>query len=1093
MGLVCIINWLVICTYRKHSIGSVCAHVVSVFIVHYICLCTGYKNYTIGLFAPIDCDSPYSSALPQIASEIAIENINSDSNLLSNFQLNYLLSNTNCSGTDELAEFVRLMLDESFDAIVGPIDYSVCEPAARLASYWSVPMVSWTCTNDELSNKDVYRTFSRTVSPNVRTSNALAAILLHFRWKYSVVIATHDTFWQQTAKDIIFTLREMSLEVREFFTIEEDASREEITTALRHVPFDVKGIILCMSSRSRGGRDQENLMIAAHDLGMTNGGHAFFAIDALSTVWLDGGQWFDESDNPVILREAYEAVFVLTVQPSWPASYNATLQQYADKIRKNPLKEVFETSKVSNQFVQVYDAIYVLAYAINRTVTHSDQFTGPNIAAHFKNMDFEGLSGRVQLNNNGDRTMCYVLLDYNTKADSFDEVLKVNFSSSSEKDYDLTTVVGADIHWPNDIILVADAACLFGDEECESSGIDIIYIIGISISALFLVGVAISVFLIARRWMMKRDMAKGPNKILLTFGDLQFEAPNKIISGSRKLLDPDKDPSIKMNGGKGVNSSNQTTPEPRLSRGSAVFSDLSNLARYNGEFVRVKKLNDFNFDVKSSTLRVLKQIRDLRHENINPFLGCYTEPQNVALVTEYCNKGSLKDVISSENIKLDWMFKSSLLLDLVTGMRYLQNSPLKHHGRLRSRNCVIDSRWVLKITDYGIPALMATQNNYREQDRTDEELLWSSPESLRDPVLMTKGSPKGDVYSFAIIVSELLTRGRPFGMLHFTTKEIIAKVKKPPPLCRPSVSQNEAPREVIEIMKQCWAELPDMRPDFEMIYQLFKKLNQGRKTNIVDSMFKMLEKYSNHLEDLIRDRTQELAEEKKKTDTLLYRMLPASVAESLKLGIKIEAESFSEVTIFFSDIVGFTSISAMSTPFQVVDFLNDLYTMFDDILDGYNCYKVETIGDAYMVVSGLPIRNGNKHAGEIATLALDLLHASGFKFKIRHMPDKPLKLRIGLHTGPCVAGVVGLTMPRYCLFGDTVNTASRMESTGQAFRIHVNDSVVKKLGELGGYHTEFRGEVILKGKGVAITHWLVGKDGYDKKIPDYRLYQGDDL
>ncbi|VDI33227.1 Hypothetical predicted protein, partial [Mytilus galloprovincialis] len=203
-------------------------------------------------------------------------------------------------------------------------------------------------------------------------------------------------------------------------------------------------------------------------------------------------------------------------------------------------------------------------------------------------------------------------------------------------------------------------------------------------------------------------------------------------------------------------------------------------------------------------------------------------------------------------------------------------------------------------------------------------------------------------------------------------------------------------------------------------------------------MFRMLEKYSNDLEDIVKERTLELEEEKKKTDLLLFRMLPPTVAESLKTGRSVEAEMFTECTIYFSDIVGFTTISAMSNPLQVVTLLNDLYTMFDSTIDNYDVYKVETIGDAYMVASGLPIPNGNRHAGEIGTMALDLLSQCG-KFTIRHMPEVPLRLRIGLHSESYfIAGVVGLTMPRYCLFGDTVNTASRMESTGAADYIEIS-------------------------------------------------------
>ncbi|KHJ80452.1 adenylate/guanylate cyclase catalytic domain protein [Oesophagostomum dentatum] len=195
---------------------------------------------------------------------------------------------------------------------------------------------------------------------------------------------------------------------------------------------------------------------------------------------------------------------------------------------------------------------------------------------------------------------------------------------------------------------------------------------------------------------------------------------------------------------------------------------------------------------------------------------------------------------------------------------------------------------------------------------------------------------------------------------------------------------------------------------------------------------------------------KELTEEKKKSDVLLYRMLPKQVAERLKTGQPVEPE-----------------------PLNVVNLLNDLYTVFDAIIDEHDVYKVETIGDGYLCVSGLPHRNGNDHAKEVAEMSFELLRAIK-TFRIPHLPTEKINIRVGLHTGAVVTGVVGMTMPRYCLFGDAVNTASRMESNGKPGRVHISTEAMKFLTEvIGGYRTEPRGEVIVKGKGALETHWLL--------------------
>uniref|UniRef100_A0A8D2IZF6 guanylate cyclase n=1 Tax=Varanus komodoensis TaxID=61221 RepID=A0A8D2IZF6_VARKO len=144
-------------------------------------------------------------------------------------------------------------------------------------------------------------------------------------------------------------------------------------------------------------------------------------------------------------------------------------------------------------------------------------------------------------------------------------------------------------------------------------------------------------------------------------------------------------------------------------------------------------------------------------------------------------------------------------------------------------------------------------------------------------------------------------------------------------------------------MKQCWSEVPDRRPTFDEILERFKTINRGKRTNIIDSMLKMLEQYSSNLEELIRERTEELETEKQKTEKLLTQMLPRSVAEALKSGATVEPEYFEEVSIYFSDIIGFTTISALSEPIEIVDLLNDLYTLFDAIIGHHDVYKVRKI------------------------------------------------------------------------------------------------------------------------------------------------------
>ncbi|XP_021251784.1 guanylate cyclase soluble subunit beta-2-like isoform X2 [Numida meleagris] len=229
---------------------------------------------------------------------------------------------------------------------------------------------------------------------------------------------------------------------------------------------------------------------------------------------------------------------------------------------------------------------------------------------------------------------------------------------------------------------------------------------------------------------------------------------------------------------------------------------------------------------------------------------------------------------------------------------------------------------------------------------------------------------------------------------------------------------------------------------------------------------------SNQLErkkEELRVLSKHLEEEKKKTEALLYAMLPQHVANQLKEGKRVEAGEFKECTILFSDVVTFTNICAQCEPIQIVLMLNSMYLQFDRLTTVHDVYKVETIGDAYMVVGGVPVPVST-HAERVANFALGIIIAA--KGVQNPVSGNPIQIRVGIHTGPVLAGVVGEKMPRYCLFGDTVNIASRMESHGVPSKIHLSSSVYQCLKYKNFEMTE-RGEIEVKGKGKMHTYFLV--------------------
>jgi class 3 adenylate cyclase len=219
----------------------------------------------------------------------------------------------------------------------------------------------------------------------------------------------------------------------------------------------------------------------------------------------------------------------------------------------------------------------------------------------------------------------------------------------------------------------------------------------------------------------------------------------------------------------------------------------------------------------------------------------------------------------------------------------------------------------------------------------------------------------------------------------------------------------------------------------------------------------------------LRGAAEIIQQEQERAEKLLLNILPQPIAQQLKQRPQCIAESFPEVTVLFADIVGFTQLAGKIPPTTLVNLLNTIFSAFDRLTEHYGLEKIKTIGDAYMVVGGLPMARAD-HAEAIASMALDM-QAEIARFNTQHNED--FKMRIGINTGPVVAGVIGIKKFIYDLWGDTVNIASRMESQGVAGCIQVSEATYLQL-----QHTFVFGKrrtVSIKGKGNMTTYLLLGK------------------
>uniref|UniRef100_A0A8C2AVZ6 Guanylate cyclase n=1 Tax=Cyprinus carpio TaxID=7962 RepID=A0A8C2AVZ6_CYPCA len=985
------------------------------------------QNITLAVILPLH-NTEYPWAWPRVGPALhwALDKVNSDPNLLPGYHLQLVFnSSENKEGvcSDSVAPLVAVDLKFSYDpwAFIGPgCDYS-SSPVARFTTHWEVPMITG---GARAQGFNLYSSITNIGPTHKKLGEFVVRMHRHFGWHKHAMLMFNDN--KKDDRPCYFAVEGPYTQMREdnitaddiVFNEDDEPVRYEVL--LQDISQKARVVYVCCRWDTF-----RKLMVEFLRLGFPQEEYAFFFIDLFgyslqshpAKPWARG----DADDNAA--KEAFKV---------------SLMYMHC----KKKIKNLFYMNLISGSF---HDGVMLYCHALNETLDRlTDQLL--YLSSNVCFLILKGVTGLVQLDENGDREIDFALWDMTDTNTGVYQIVSL-YNGSQKR---MIPEPGMKVHWlkgspPPDIPL-----CGFKNDKpaCLAKTVTMHQMISIVVCFIFIIIVTVTVF-IYRSLKLENELTAQLWRV--DWEDIQMSNMDKVLRR------------------RGSNYGSLLTMDGN-------YQIYAKTCYYKGNITAIKYVNKKRIELTRKVLFELKHMRDVQNEHLTRFIGACIGPPNICILTEYCPRGSLQGRMGREGVTLDWMFRYSLINDIVKGMAFLHNSVIVSHGNLKSSNCVVDSRFVLKITDYGLESFRK-ETNLEDVHALYARKLWTAPELLRADNPPACGTQKGDVYSFGIILQELALLKGVFYLEGpcLSPKVIIERVAEGRwPYLRPLLCPQSHSDELGQLMQRCWSEDINERPDFNQIKVLLRKNNRGYGSNILDNLLSRMEQYANNLEELVEERTQAYHEEKRKAEALLYQILPHSVAEQLKRGEMVQAEAFDSVTIYFSDIVGFTALSAESTPMQVVTLLNDLYTCFDAIIDNFDVYKVETIGDAYMVVSGLPVRNGKLHAREIARMSLALLEAV-HSFRIRHRPDQQLRLRIGIHSGPVCAGVVGLKMPRYCLFGDTVNTASRMESNGEALKIHVSEATRAVLQEFNCFQLELRGDVEMKGKGRMRTYWLLGE------------------
>uniref|UniRef100_A0AAF5D3C2 Guanylate cyclase n=1 Tax=Strongyloides stercoralis TaxID=6248 RepID=A0AAF5D3C2_STRER len=991
--------------------------------------------------------------------------------LLNNFTFNCHVEFDECVPYLSAGKTIELIRKKNVSAIFGPICVESSVRSTLTTKYFNIPSFVWGMAST--ANILIPHRFTSLISLNYifpTISYATVTLLNLFKWKNFAFVYSSNIYnrCRYLKRDFHTVLSQIKFDGSLVFVHEivNPDSNKEYDYFLTSIKNKTRVIVGCFD------RDlwKRRLMLSMYDKKMNSNEYVLIIMDLknlgiyTNTNNKDGLPhkiYQDRSEPPDGRdKDAYE-IAKRTLFVDLP-HFNFTSSELNNRILKGITEWPFYCKECYNSSYTrpaayasyLFDAILLWAHILNKTlpIYGDDAINNATLFKEYCEGNYLGMTGNLTYTKRCLRMPTYFLYSFDGRGNEkvymkffFEDYNALNLSLLYE---DPATTIFE--NWGNQVPLNVPK-CGYSNNLCPINIFEeyksIVIVVATSMGILILV-IFFSLAYFIRKTKIKKNAEL--NRWMVPYLEL-----------SKNI---------------GINSS---SIQKRNSVSSSFLSHLSNSICNNSKFTLFSYLNkivvgekhDTRIPITKDIQQELNCILNFNYTGLNKYYGFSMDGPEMFSLWKFSKRGNLFNFLKTECKMFDTFFCTNLIKDLINGLSYIHNSPIEFHGSLTSKNCIISEHWQLKLSNFDFKELR------RKDNVTSINKLWIAPEFLKKFEYIT--SKKGDIYSFGIITSEIITRKEPWNYKNRneSIEELLYLIIKggiDRPKFELDIDNNlDIDQFIITLIKNCIDEDGDKRPPIHRIEKLFEGTIKDKSKNLMDHVFQILEQQSLILKKEIESRTQDLVEEQTKIDLLLKKMLPYKVAECLKSGKTVEPENFESVTVFFSDIVKFTNLSGKCSPFQVISLVNELYTLFDNVIEELDVYKVETIGDGYLCVSGLPERNGNLHGREIALLSLGFMKICN-NFYIPHLPNEKVMVRIGCNTGPCVAGVVGLSMPRYCLFGDTINIASRMESNGKPGKIHITESYYNLLNNLGGFIVEPRGEIIIKGKGVMTTYWLNG-------------------